>query len=164
MWAPVRNTSLLGLVIALAACGLDLSVAAPGPTSPDAGGADAGVPDGGPDATATSVDAGGADAPPSSIRVDVQQGDIDTLRPGTAEPCSKGGRDVTLDIVNDTTEVVELFDVSSDCLETSSGLVDPGETDSTKTSERHRWRLKTVEGVLLLDFVVTRGPVEIRLR
>ncbi len=163
MRALVRNTSLVGIMIALAACGLDLSVPGAGPTSFDASRADSGAADVGVGSDAAILDAGQPEAP-SSVRVEVKQGEIDTLPPGTAEPCSKGGRDVTLDIVNDTSEIVEVFDVGFDCRESSIGFIDPGESDSTRTSERHRWRLKTTTGVLLLDFVVARGPVEIRLR
>lgn len=160
----VRNTLLVGITIALAACGLDLSVPGAGPPSSDASIADAGAADVGARSDGAIPDAGLPEVPPSPVRVEVKQGDIDMLRPGTAEPCSKAGRDVTLDIVNDTSDIVEVFDVSFECRETPDGSIDPGETDSRNTSENHRWQLKTPAGGLLLDFVVTRGPVEIRLR
>ncbi len=155
------------MMVALAACGLDLSVPGARPASFDATVADAGAPapDVGAPPDASIVDAGLPVAPPSSVQVEVKEGDIDKLAPGAAEPCSKGGPPVDLDIVNDTSDIVEVFDVSFDCRESSVGLIDPGETDGTQTSERHRWRLKTSKGALLLDFVVAKGPrVEIRLR
>lgn len=170
MRALVRGVSFVGMMVALAACGLDLSVPGAGPstTSSDASLADAASASSDARVTAdgASSDAGLPGAPPSSVQVEVKEGRIDQLGPGAAEPCSKGGPPVDLSIVNDTSETIEVFDITFDCRESSVGIIEPGETDGSITSERHRWRLKSLTtGVILLDFVVSRGPrVEIRLR
>ena len=166
MRALVRKVSLVGTMITLAACGLDLSVPGASATASDSGSADA-TPSTDARATtdAASADTGLPGAPPSSVQVEVKEGSIDKLGPGMAEPCSKGGPPVDLDIVNDTADPIEVVDVTFDCRESPDGTIDPGESDSRQTAERHRWRLKSASGDLLLDFVVARGPrVEIRLR
>lgn len=154
---------MLGIVISLGACGLDLSVPGARATSSEAGVADAAVSNDArvpADASSSSVPG----VPPSSVQVEVKEGSIDKLGPGATSPCSKGGKPVDLNIVNDTSDTIEVVDVTFECRESPDGTIDSGESDSRRTSENHRWRLKSTSGTLLLDFVVAHGPVEIRLR